>query len=68
MQYSFLCIKDRKQSDTREDGIDWNTQLYKTTAVAALSYLSNFSTIILSIKVTTIHLPFFCLCPAQKKI
>lgn len=46
IKYSFLCIKDRKQSDTREAGMDWNMQLYKTAAVAALSYVSNFSPII----------------------
>lgn len=67
MKYNFLCIKDRKQSDTREAGIDWNTQPYKTAAEAALSYLGHFSTIILSTKMTTIHLPFLCLCPAQKR-
>lgn len=66
MKYSFLCIKHRKQSDTREAGTDWNTQPYKMAAVAALSYVSYFSMMILSTKMSTINLPFLCLCPAQK--
>lgn len=36
IKYSFLCIKDRKQSDTREAGMDWNMEIHKTAAVALL--------------------------------
>lgn len=56
--------KTGNKSGTNEDGIDWNMQLYRTAAVAALSYVNHFSTIILSTKMTIIHLPFLCLCPA----
>lgn len=47
--------------------MDWNMELHKTAAVAALSYVSNFSPIIQNIKMATICLPFLCLCPAQKR-
>lgn len=40
IKYSFFCIQDRKQSDTREAGLGWNMELQETAAVAALSYVS----------------------------